>query len=122
MIEALIAILCLIWIFFCHTIADFVFQTRWMAENKSSSLKALAIHVLEYTTVMFVGLIFPFGLVHAALYAIINGVLHFLTDFVTSRISSYAYKNGDMKLFWGTIGFDQFIHISCMLITLLIFV
>jgi len=120
-LEALFAILFLIWIFFCHTIADFILQTRWMAENKSSSLKALTVHIIEYTTVMFVGLILPFGLANAALYAVINGVLHFFTDFITSRLSSYAYKNEKMKLFWGIIGFDQFIHISCMLLTLLFF-
>ena len=120
MIENAIAIGFICWIFFFHTMADFVFQTRWMAENKSSSLKALLIHILEYTGVMFVGLIILIGFRNAFLYAILNGLLHFITDFFTSKINSYAYKNNKMKLFWSMIGFDQFIHICSLLFTLLI--
>jgi len=121
MIEAVLAISMVCYVFFCHTVADFILQSRWMAENKSKSLKALSVHILEYTGVMFIGLILPFGLAGAATYAVLNGVLHFFTDLVTSKLSSYAYETENMKLFWGVIGFDQFIHICCLLFALLIF-
>lgn len=108
----------LIYVYALHTLADFVFQTRWMAENKSKSLKALSLHIAEYTGIIFIGMILILPLQYAALYSLVNGCIHFFTDFVTSKISSKAYKSENIKLFWITIGIDQFIHISSLLLTL----
>jgi len=35
---------------------------------------------------------------------------HTVTDFITSKITAYAYKTEKNKLFWGTIGIDQMLH------------
>jgi ribosomal silencing factor RsfS len=43
-------------------------------------------------------------------FFLVNALLHFITDFFTSKASSSAYKEGNMKAFWGVIGFDQLIH------------
>lgn len=99
----------LILIFFMHYIGDFLLQTRWMGENKSKNMKALLFHILVYTLWLF-----PLGVE----FAIANGILHLITDFITSRLSSRAYKNNNMSQFWAIIGADQLIHIVTLLLTL----
>jgi hypothetical protein len=121
----------LIAIMFAHLLADFYFQTREMAEGKSSSLRILFSHALTYTYVMAVALVAMFSLALTVFdanisilllpllvpYAILNGVIHLVVDFFTSKISSIYYHNGNMKGFWLTIGTDQFIHTASLIAT-----
>jgi len=99
-----------------HYVADFRMQSRHIAETKSKCNKSLSIHVLLYVATFLIA-----GLVHFvtgnkvdvwkfAEYVIINGLLHWLTDYITSRESTKAYQNSDMEKFWNIIGFDQLIH------------
>ncbi len=123
-----------------HFIADFLFQSRKMAENKSTSIMWLSIHVFEYLiTLLSVSLLFGhfitdnIGLLIQ--YCFLNAALHWVTDFVTSKASSRCYfylsyyeknpqvvgseeeKNKWTKRFWSIIGFDQFLHAFALLIT-----
>ena len=91
-----------------HWLSDFVLQTDWMAKNKSTSNKALGLHILVYSI--------PF-LVIGWKFALFNGVLHFGVDYVTSRMSKKFYEKGDIHNFFVVIGFDQVLHYS-MLFTL----
>jgi len=99
-----------------HYVADFRMQSRHIAETKSKCNKSLSIHVLLYVATFLIA-----GLVHFVTgnnvdvwkfskYVIINGLLHWLTDYITSRESTKAYQNSDMEKFWNIIGFDQLIH------------
>ena len=99
-----------------HYVADFQMQSRHIAETKSKSNKSLSIHVLLYVATFFIA-----GLIHFvtwnnvdvwkfAEYVVINGLLHWLTDYITSRETTKAYQNSDIKKFWDIIGFDQLIH------------
>jgi hypothetical protein len=117
-----------------HWIADFLLQSSWMATNKSKSWLALSSHVVTYTaTIAFLMLFFSIALVGLgiehdlsnsvifestpyafAMWVIINGLLHFVTDAVTSRISSKLWERGDMRRFFIVIGFDQMIHYLCL--------
>lgn len=127
-------------ILFVHWISDFVLQSSWMATNKSKNWLALGSHVLVYTASMGV-LILLSGVIVAAAFSniiggaimiitplafvkwiVLNGVLHFITDAVTSRITARLWKKNDMHNFFVVVGFDQFIHYSCLIITLLMFV
>lgn len=115
-----------------HTLADFMLQTRWQAQNKSHNMIALAGHVFTYSIamgIMGLFLILPFGFekyfLNWVYWILFNFAAHFLTDFVTSRILSYNYgkmiafqSEGDFgrsdfyqKLFWSWIGNDQMTHI-----------
>ena len=119
----------LIVIMIAHYAGDFLFQTREMAENKSRSIMVLLDHVFVYTRTLgsiiigtFIAalLIFPgfltiFMLPMIGAYMIINGVLHFAVDYVTSKVSAYYFRVDNMKAFWNTIGFDQFLHASCLI-------
>lgn len=118
-----------------HYIADFIFQSDWMAMGKSKETLPLLAHVLMYAFVVFV---IMYGMFHTATtiapmnlywFALINGVLHYATDYIMSRIVSYKFKHskprneGD-KLSKGLnfnafafIGLDQLIHYICLFST-----
>ena len=53
-----------------------------------------------------------------ATYVYVNTLLHFFTDFFTSRIASWGMRTGHNKVFWSIIGFDQFIHAFCLITTI----
>lgn len=93
-------------ILFVHFVADFILQTNKMATNKSTSTAWLSSHILVYTLVMSV-----FGIQ----YAIVNGLAHFIVDFITSRLTSYFWKKGDRHKFFIVIGLDQFIHTAVLI-------
>lgn len=97
--------LALIWI---HFLMDFVLQSRYTAEMKSKSNAVLLAHVVTYSLPLAV-----FGI----LFAVVNGGLHFLTDWITSRLTTRYYLSNRMKLFWVTIGADQAVHMTCLLLT-----
>lgn len=108
-----------------HWLGDFVCQTRDMANNKSKSYLWLLVHTLCYSLVLLIGCLLSRTTIFDSLpetyiisFVAINGFIHFWVDFVTSKISSYFYKKEDFYKFFCTIGLDQFIHISTLLITL----
>lgn len=95
-----------------HFIADFIFQSDRMAKGKSSSNIVLGTHILVYTLFLL-----PFGV----LYALINGALHFATDWVSSRMSKKMWEKGDTHNFFVVVGADQLIHVLCLVWTFGIF-
>lgn len=128
-----------------HWISDFVLQTSWMATSKSKNWFALLAHVATYTASMFViqlilVVLFAIGLslftlsdadINRApvyilglnpnllwLWVLINGAMHFLTDAITSRLTSKLWSKQDFHNFFVIIGLDQLIHYSCLFGTL----
>lgn len=98
-------IILIIWI---HFFADFILQSQYMGENKSKKFVVLLQHGLFYTI--------PFLYINI-FYAILNGVLHICIDFVTSRITSVLYKKKKYHKFFVTIGADQAIHLTVLILT-----
>lgn len=101
----MVVILCLLTV---HFVADFVCQSNSIATRKSKDWSALLSHVLVYTAWLFL-----FG----PWYALANGVLHFATDAVTSRISAYYWQANRRHAFFVTIGADQLIHAYTLILT-----
>lgn len=101
----LIDIILLVWL---HFLADFLLQTDRVAIEKSGNFKTLAFHCWLYSIPL---------LYFGAAFAAINGVLHFITDFFTSRACSKLYKDGHRHWFFVVIGLDQAIHFTCLLLT-----
>jgi hypothetical protein len=109
----------ILFILVVHWLADFVLQTDWQATNKSTRADALLLHVGTYTLAMLVAALIAIRpLDEAVTWAVLNGVLHLATDFVTSRLSASAFKRGDRHTFFVVIGFDQLIHQATLIGTL----
>lgn len=101
----ILIILSIIWV---HFIMDFVFQSNKMALNKSKHNGILFQHVIIYSL--------PF-MIFNFYFGIINLILHFVVDWITSRITSYFWIKGKRHLFFITIGMDQAIHLTCLFLT-----
>lgn len=115
----------ILWVFLLllgtHWIADFVLQTHWQASNKSKDNVALSSHVATYTTVLAISAVALFGSM-GLLFAALNGVLHWVTDYFTSRWSSKLYAKQDWHNFFVVIGLDQLIHQTTLAVTLAVWV
>ena len=132
-------------ILFIHFFADFVFQSRYMGRNKSKDLMVLFGHcAIYYFTFLVSGtlLLFLFGgegsfsfdgadFKNWMFFCLINFSLHFITDFITSKVSSFCWKRrmirseaGDEKdvdywehNFWCIVGLDQLVHTVTLCLT-----
>lgn len=91
-----------------HWVSDFLLQTDAMAKGKATSIKWLSIHVAIYTLPMFI-----FGWQ----FALINGAIHWVVDYFTSKWSSYYNRKGEIGKMFKVIGFDQAIHMVTLLAT-----
>lgn len=118
----LFLILQLIFLWTIHYIGDFMLQTHWQATNKSKNNLALTLHVLSYSfTFLF------FGCTAAMLgcingdnvikFCLVNGCLHWITDYYTSRASSKLFARSDWHNFFLIIGGDQLIHYIFLTLT-----
>ncbi|HRD40920.1 MAG TPA: DUF3307 domain-containing protein [Bacteroidia bacterium] len=109
-------------IFIVHFLADFVFQTSQMATGKSKSLKWLSIHVGVYALVSLISFVivakFLDNYYMAFAWWIGNVALHFVTDFITSKITSKFWESKNYRFFFVMIGLDQLIHNLCLVGTL----
>lgn len=103
-----------------HTICDFVLQSDRMAKGKSSSNATLLEHIgvygLSMAVLCAVPPLFPTA-ASISIFIFSNMLLHFVTDYVTSRLTTKFWLAGKRHAFFVTIGFDQFVHIACLLIT-----
>ena len=92
-----------------HVLADFVFQSRWMAENKPHSKRALAAHALEVGVVQAALILWfawhPLALVHVALIA----GTHFGIDAAKLRLDA-RLPRWRMSWFW----LDQAVHLTVL--------
>lgn len=112
----------LIFIMWANYVADFLLQSKKMSNNKHHSVSWLLVHIAAYTT-SFAFFLWIFNLLVQAftwenmlLLVGINGISHFIIDFITSKISAYYYKANKYKTFIKIIGMDQFIHVTILII------
>ena len=92
-----------------HFVSDFVLQSSRVALNKSKSNLVLLEHIAVYS-MLFVVFVNP-------LYGLVNGVLHGVVDYFTSRITSALWKRGETHWFFVVIGFDQLLHVVILVTT-----
>jgi hypothetical protein len=111
-----------LWLLTIHWIADFVLQTDWMAVNKSKNILALLAHIGFYSVALFVGFAIWCELPHDTTYRVfafvgLTAVFHFVTDAITSTITSYLWQKEERHWFFVVIGFDQFLHYLQLILT-----
>lgn len=97
----------------CHWIADFICQSHWMATNKSKDNIALTLHILTYISVFAVFSLFLLNFTNISsifCFLLVNFVLHFITDYITSRETSKLWKSKNIHNFFVLVGLDQLIH------------
>ena len=103
-----------VWIYllilFLHWVFDFCFQSNEQAQNKSESLDALTSHVLIYT--------FFLSIVFGPIYGAVNGILHFVTDYNTSKWTKKLSDKKDWHNFFVVVGFDQLLHFIALFLTI----
>ena len=113
-----------------HFVADFLCQSREMANKKSKSIRWLSEHVATYAlvcTIVYTLLALPALLEQGKIgiyyfqsivyFLAITFVTHWITDFFMSKWTSRLYKSKEEWKFFSVIGFDQFIHTSTLLLT-----
>ena len=106
-----------IYIILVHWICDFVFQSRLMGENKGKDNFWLTAHVSVYTFFTILLWIFGFSLIGISIGAktvwlafSLVFVSHWITDYITSRLTGKFYLEKRWYSFFNTIGFDQVLH------------
>ncbi len=104
-----------------HWIADFIMQTHEMATQKSKSNYWLTKHVVSYGIGMTASaaLVWYFSgaFIAGFIWLFINTILHWITDYNTSRWTSKLYAQQKYHDFFVVIGMDQVIHYTCLFIT-----
>jgi len=108
-------ILLLVWI---HFVADFVFQADKVAIAKSKDSAILTTHVAIYITPFI-----PFAwwfmadVYVAAMWLLVNFCAHWVTDYVSSRLTTRLYQSGERHWFFVVIGADQALHFTALFAT-----
>lgn len=98
-----------------HFVGDFLLQTEWMVNGKSTAWQPLLAHAAVYTLTLlfFSSLVMPFPL--AIAWSFLNGACHLTVDFFTSKLMKSARENGNTSLFFKILGLDQLLHAWCLL-------
>ena len=128
----------IIFVLVLHLIADFILQPNWIQTYKSRNNLILLLHVSIYFGIFALGLSLFFNFKAAIIYAACNAALHFLVDWITSRvITSHAktltldspeqnderpvkalYERVNLYLPSLLLGVDQLFHHVCLIFTL----
>jgi hypothetical protein len=102
-----------------HWIADFVLQTNYQAQNKSTSNRALTSHVAVYAVVTTILWAVAFGSIGQKGLVVlwVTFCSHWITDYITSRVNKKLWDRKQVHDFFVSIGFDQLLHFAQLFIT-----
>lgn len=98
-----------------HWLADFCFQTRYQAVNKSKNIIALLRHIVTYSLCFIVPVTFLLGIKATLLFVAVTGILHFKIDYITSRIMRKLWTENEYYSFFVMLGLDQLLHYICLI-------
>ena len=103
-------------IIICHWIGDGLLQTEKMATQKSSSNYWLSAHVGAY--------ILPFIVVFYNMlgWVLLMAILHWIQDWITSRINTQYLQVKNNTMFWKSIWTDQMIHYIILFVSITYFI
>ena len=103
-----------------HIIGDFFLQGTKLSKRKIAKLPALLEHTGIYTATFIIlsPLLLSLTFVQGLLFSLLNGVIHFVVDFVTGKVKK-KYWQVDEEMYFKTIGIDQTLHIIILIVTYL---
>lgn len=104
-----------------HWVADFVLQTDEQAKGKSKDNKYLTAHVMTYSICWIPFALFFLG-ASSVWFILITYTCHWITDYFTSRLNSRLYAKGDIHNFFVSVGFDQVLHYTQLILTYLLLI
>lgn len=115
-----------VFLLFVHWVGDYVLQTRKQGNTKHTDILQLFYHVQTYSlfliAMLFVGNLTNFmgqlNPLNILIYGTMNFLLHFTTDFFTSRAVKRLWENKQEYQTFVVMGLDQFIHVISLLATL----
>lgn len=127
-------LLTIIFVLALHLVADFILQPNWVQTYKSRDNSILLLHVTIYSYVLSMGALIVAPWEAAVLYGVINGLLHFIVDYITSRIITFhalkiklpaaeemasvpIYEKINIYSLCVLLGIDQLCHQACLLAT-----
>jgi|10_taG_2_1085330.scaffolds.fasta_scaffold16875_2 hypothetical protein len=127
-------LLTIIFVLALHLIADFILQPNWVQTYKSRDNSILLLHVTVYSYVLGTGALIVAPWEAAVLYGVVNGLLHFIVDYFTSRIITFhalkiklpegdemrdvpIYEKINIYSLCVLLGIDQLCHQACLLAT-----
>ena len=93
-----------------HFVIDFPLQTRYQLSNKGTyghpgGILHAGLHGIGTWAC------FAFFSGHAAVYAIVDAVVHYHVDWAKAKVNSrFAWQPVGHDQFWWLLGFDQFLH------------
>lgn len=109
-----------------HWYADFKIQTYVQTVKKGVWLDPIGIsHSMDHTCGTLIALlifdlfVLPLGVFAILAVAIIEGILHYVIDYVKVK---YGCKDNTKPLFWNQFGLDQLAHQICYILMVLILV
>lgn len=95
-----------------HFVADFLAQTDKQAKAKSSSNRALFMHVLTYSLIWFPSAMYLLdrSYILVPIFISITFCAHFITDYITSRLVKKQFDKQNFHNGFVFIGLDQMLH------------
>lgn len=94
-----------------HFLADFIFQTEYMAANKGTFLHPGGVQHSLIHALFTLGILLIFTIpVAAILFSIIDLLLHYFIDFFKMNINERKCLTPYQRHFWVLLGFDQLLH------------
>jgi len=106
--------LLLVWI---HFLADFIFQADKVALAKGKDNKVLVLHVTIYIATFIPFALWYFTPHQASMFLGVNWLAHFVTDYISSRLTTKLYQAGERHWFFVVIGADQALHFTALFLT-----
>lgn len=117
-----------------HFVADFLCQSSHMANNKHNNIAILSYHILVYTSVLWLLSVISLQILtknfidvnnlgyynhinSVTIFAVSNGILHFLTDFITSKITHKFFNSNRIREGFIIVGLDQMLHTISLVTT-----
>lgn len=108
----------IVFLIIMHAVGDFLLQGSSLSKLKASKINYLFAHAGIYTVffILLSPILLGLSFIQGLIFSLINGCLHFLIDFFTSKLKSFFWEKSESK-YIATISLDHLIHILILIAT-----